>query len=183
MLLKHHFKRKTRAISWDERWYIALFFRCLFNFFARVVLGCAKVTDVKFRPVLRLSQLPRGFFLSSTCRSPVTSLSHRPTKFLILNSVFFCAAALWRAIFNFSVWYFYCLLIWFHYRWSVFMKNERKNNTSRHERKVRKAKTASNFLLLLVLLHSSKVFSAYNESIGGWLINLLCGEQTTKSSL
>lgn len=52
----------------------------------------------------------------------------RVEKFLILNSVFFCALLLrWRTIFNFCVWYFFdCLLIWFHYRWSVFMKTRER---------------------------------------------------------
>lgn len=80
LLLKHHFKRKTRAISWDERCYIVLFF-----FF---VISSKEVFNFKFRFLLRCCAEERfSIFVSDT---------------------------------------FYCLLIWFHYRWSVFMKTSKE---------------------------------------------------------
>lgn len=146
LLLKHRFKRKTRAISRDERWYIVFVSFLFVLFLARLVLLARLRVGVK--------------------------------KFLILNSVFCCCW--WRTIFNFSVWYFDCLLIWFHYRWSVFMKTRRKKHPNEEKEAVQK-QFQRRFRCFFYSFFWSVL--SYNESIGGWLINLLCGEQTTKSSL
>lgn len=56
----------------------------------------------------------------------------------------------------------------------------RQEKTQRQEEVEAQKQFQVEFLFPMFILQS---VLSYNESIGGLLINLLCGEQTTKSSL